>query len=329
MGARRSLAWCFVLLLSTPGVGRAEVRTWTHREPIPVSADAISRGTMLIPTPGVDAAITHMSVDVVDAGGDPISGVMLHHIVFLNFGSGLGKRDATCAAFRAKGAWFPAPAWAERFFARGAESSTLEFPDGAGYRLERGDRWGALYMLMRYDPASVEPAWLQYTVTYRTGADAAKVEYARLLWMDVRNCEVDPVYSIAGGGSASAPDVRSMEFTLPESGRLVSGMGHLHGGGLRLELHEPDCGDREVWRSVPTWGADDHAPLRMSGFAASPGIPVAKGQRLRLDSLYDALAPHADVMGILGLMFVPDSRVTPEAACEAAPLLEILPADAR
>ena len=337
---RRWLGWTLgALILSIPGSGVPHavtppippaVRTWTHREPIEIGARETARGVVLLPAPeiegGENAAITHFEMDLVDEDGRPLrsDGVMLHHVVVMNYGNSLvgsgSRRDATCSSFAASSSWQWAPAWAERFFSRGAERSTLEFPEGYGYRLARGDRWSAFYMLMSHGNRD-ERVYLQYTVTWVTRAQAAGMQFARLLWLDVRNCRVDPVYSIAGGGTE---DTQTFDFTLPESGRLVSGMGHLHSGGKRLELREPDCDDREVFRSLPTWSDPDEAPERMSGFTSSSGIPVAKGQRLRLASIYDAVHPHADVMGIMGVMFVPDPGVTPAVACGALPILSPL-----
>ena len=46
---------------------------------------------------------------------------------------------------------------------------------------------------------------------------------------------------------------RSADFTMPESGRIVAGGGHLHGGGLRLELSDQTCG-RSSSPPSRTWG---------------------------------------------------------------------------
>ena len=69
---------------------------------------------------------------------------------------------------------------------------------------------------------------------------------------------------------------------MPESGRLISGGGHLHGGGIRLELRNATCGT-VPFESRPTWGGPKPKPLlhepgptKMSSFRSTEGIPVAQ-----------------------------------------------------
>jgi plastocyanin len=55
----------------------------------------------------------------------------------------------------------------------------------------------------------------------------------------------------------------------------------------------------------------------MSGFNTQKGIPVAKGERLRLDANYDDSLVHTRVMGIMIAYLAPDSTV--HSACGAPP----------
>ena len=50
-------------------------------------------------------------------------------------------------------------------------------------------------------------------------------------------------------------------------------------------------------------------PINMSGFVTPSGIPVAKGQRLKITANYDDRWPHVRVMGIFGVYFSPDPAV--------------------
>ena len=47
-------------------------------------------------------------------------------------------------------------------------------------------------------------------------------------------------------------------------------------------------------------------PINMSGFLSQQGLPLAKGQRLKLTANYDNRYPHTRVMGIFGAYFAPD-----------------------
>jgi len=55
----------------------------------------------------------------------------------------------------------------------------------------------------------------------------------------------------------------------------------------------------------------------MSGFTSAKGIPLAAGERVVLESDYDAALPHTRVMGISVVFMAPDASVT--AACGARP----------
>jgi plastocyanin len=105
---------------------------------------------------------------------------------------------------------------------------------------------------------------------------------------------------------------------MPESGRVVAAGGHVHGGAKNLAISEPDCGDRVMGTSDPTWGLPGHpfynvkpvlhepGPIHMTGFGSAKGFPVARGQRLRLTARYDNELPHTRVMGIAMAYVAPD-----------------------
>jgi plastocyanin len=115
---------------------------------------------------------------------------------------------------------------------------------------------------------------------------------------------------------------------MPESGRIVGIGGHVHGGAKQLVVSQPDCWDRTLARLRPAWGLPDHpyyrvrpvlhepGPIAMSGVNSARGFPVARGQRLRLTSEYDAELPHARVMG-LGIAYLAPGPVP--AGCPALP----------
>ena len=48
-------------------------------------------------------------------------------------------------------------------------------------------------------------------------------------------------------------------------------------------------------------------PRQMTTFSTAPGLPVRRGDTLRLSALYDNSAPHTRVMGIMILYFAPGS----------------------
>jgi plastocyanin len=277
-----------------------------------------------IPKPAVNGHITKMETDVVDATtGEPvpISRLMLHHIVFFN---GL-KRDNTCSDFLSfdTRTWFGlAP---QRFYAAGEERAKLSLPPGYGYPTSGGDIWGMTYMLMNHR-AAPDNALIQYKVTVEDDPGTTPV---KPYWLDVNDCRADPVYNVPGTGGKKSTSAVGRDYVIPESGRIVAGAGHVHGGARSLNITKPDCGDLKVAESTPTWGLPDHpfynvrpilhepGPINMSGFHTSTGIPVAAGERIRLNSLYDNSLPHVRVMGIFVVYIAPGAAGTPP--CGGAP----------
>jgi plastocyanin len=333
----RALA-TFTIIVATfvavsPAAAEQQQLTYTYG-PIALAPYEVDQGTALtgVPKPSVDGYITHMEVEVVDAKGQRISPLhlMLHHVVFLNLGAP-GKfdhHDWTCSTFTGLDYKTKLPALADRFYAAGEERNKLLLPDGYGYPVKGDDSWILTWMLMNHHPADAK-AYIQYKLTYETGRSLPP---AYMVWLDVKNCLSDPVYDVPGGGGPGSIDSRSTTWTAPEPGRIVAGGGHLHGGGKSIVLSEPDCGGREVFASRPLYGLPSNdfyrvvpalhepGPVNMSGFNTAAGIPITRGQRLKITANYDDSLPHVRVMGIYGVYFSPDASVTD--GCQPLPQLQ-------
>jgi hypothetical protein len=194
--------------------------------------------------------------------------------------------------------------------------------------------------------ASADHALIHYEVTVDTNPLTA----VKPFWLDVRDCRADPIYNIpsvapkvkkkhkrAGSKASSAASKRgkvklkkgwkpgsrpttneARDYLFLESGRIVAGAGHVHGGAVGLRLTEPGCGNRQIADSDPTWGLPDHpfynvrpvlhepGPINMSAFRSTTGLPVDAGETIRLNSIYDNSLPHVRVMGIMILYLAPD-----------------------
>ncbi len=55
-------------------------------------------------------------------------------------------------------------------------------------------------------------------------------------------------------------------------------------------------------------------PINMSGFYSAKGVPLAAGERVVLESRYDAAQPHTRVMGIMIAYFAPDASANQRCA---------------
>ena len=286
----------------------------TARFPISVGGFAVVQNDKIPTNPPLNGYITDMETDVVDADGSqvPISRLMLHHIVFVN----PLRADKTCESFLNWDTQTYAPG-RERFYAAGEERAKMSLPDGYGYPTVANQPWFVLYMVMNHRGAT-DTAFVQYKVTI----DSAALTPVDPYWMDVANCKADPVYNAPGTGGPNSTHMLTDDATMPQGGRIVAGLGHVHGGAKGLTVTQPDCGNRQIANSIPTWAPPDHpfytvrpilhepGPLNMTAFNTEQGIPVAAGERVRLHSLYDNSRAHTRLMGIELLYIAPDASVT-------------------
>jgi plastocyanin len=339
--------------IPTGRIGGYDVRQWYV---LPQSL-GISDG---VPKLGADGYITHMETDVIDADtGEqvPISRLMLHHIVFLN----LNRQDTTCAGQgftgfdgnNQYGRFAP-----QRFYAAGEERMKMSMPPGYGYKTNPGDQWTIVAMVMNHRSAP-DNALIHYEVTVD---NSPGIQAVKPYWLDVRDCRADPIYNIPSVARkamakkekqgrkavvakkrkkgkkrpkrAASISTESRDYVIPESGRLIAGAGHVHGGAVGLKLTQPNCGNRQVTESTPTWGSADHpfynvrpilhepGPINMSAFRSTTGLPINAGETLRLNSIYDNSLPHVRVMGIMVAYLAPDPSITQN--CGPVPGWEVL-----
>ena len=290
----------------------------TYRVPISVGPYEVLQTTDFAPRPSDSGFITHMETDIVDGNGTPvpITRLMLHHIVFVN----LARRDRTCGQISLFDGLSTIQGF-ERFYAAGEERAKLALPPGYGYKTNNTP-WALLYMVMNHRNV-VDQAYVQYKVTIETDPGAhGGMKEVHPYWMDVENCQADPQYTVPGTGGPGSTHLRTMDVVMPEAGRIVAGAGHVHGGAQKITLTQPNCGDRQIADSVPTWGNTDHpfynvrpilhepGPVNMTAFVTPTGIPVPVGEVVRLNSTYDNSEPHMRVMGIELIYVAPDPTVT-------------------
>jgi len=209
--------------------------------------------------------ITRLVPDLVRADGSALRSdhVMFHHAVWLNRTRG----DAT-------GPSELAGAYPERFFGAGEEKTTLDLPDGYGYRYENTDNWTLNHMLHNLINRSFE-LYIQYTLDFYPDGSAAANDMiqVRPIWMDVDNGSFYPTFDVMkptarqpgmlgykqkayrtdGGGrdgtltfpddalanpyeTRSEPNRKLNEWTVDRDGYLVWTAGHVHSGGLWTDL---------------------------------------------------------------------------------------------
>ena len=318
---RRSLA-CLaatvsVLTLAAPPASAAQ-RTYTLRHgPITLGGFQTKYPRSVVPALKRNGYIVGMSTRLVDRRGRPISikRVMLHHIVFINRGRPGGPRKLNSCEGRN----------AEPFYGTGEETQRLILPPGYGYKIDRRERWTAVAMYMSHS-SKVQRVYLQYRITIET---SKKLEPVKPLWLRANGCDPDSSYTVPGGGAPGSEDVRSHDWKMPISGRIVAAGAHLHGSAKSLQVSQPRCGSRTLIDHRPLWGQPDDVvykvrpslhepgPIATGYFLSRSGIPIQKGEYLRVTGRYDAQIPHPLVMAITHIYVARDRGAS--RACDPLP----------
>jgi plastocyanin len=301
-----ALAPVVLLVLAAAPASGATREVTLRYGPIGVDGYGTVIRTVKVATPQVDGFITRMHARVVDRRGRqvPVRQIMLHHILF----STPARRDETYC-----------PGASERFYGTGEENQWLRLPQGYGYPITRSERWKMNFMLMNHRPRYDEQ-YLEYRMTI---SDELKIP-VRPVWLGATGCLRDPIFNVPGGDAPGSTFVRSRTWTAPADGRLVAAAGHAHGGTRSLELSQPRCGNRTLIRSMPRYGYPDNpvynvlpvlhepGPIDMSWWHSATGIPVRKGEQLRVNALYDGEMPHTRAMGIVHAYFAPGGPLSDE-----------------
>ncbi|MEA2219401.1 MAG: hypothetical protein QOJ35_2027 [Solirubrobacteraceae bacterium] len=263
---------------------------------------------ILVPTPHRTGYITRMEAHLVDDRGERVSirDVMLHHIVFITNGA---EKRGSCPG---RGG--------EPFWGTGEERQPLKLPRGYGYKIAAKDQWRMQTMLMSHS-LQAHRVRVVYTVRMVVGATLTRV---KPLWLRANGCAKHPSYDIEGDGPPGSVHVKQSLWRMPLSGRIVAAGGHLHGSSYGLTVSQPRCNDRVLIDQKPLYGFPDDivyrarpvlhepGPIATGMFLSERGIPVRKGEMLKVTGRYDGSRPHPRVMAITHIYVAPD-RDAPRA----------------
>jgi plastocyanin len=305
-----------LLVLAAPAL--ASERTFKLRfGPVALDGYQVKQNSDPVKSPPVNGYITHMRAHVVDKHGRdiPIKRLMLHHVLFTNRGRHEGERhDGACPDLAR-----------ERIYGTGEEHQVLDLPDGYGIPAHKGDKWWAAWMLMNHRQKR-DVGYIEYDVTVETSRTLTPV---KAYWLDVTDCRGSVYYNIPGGGAAGSTSSKTVVWRPPFDGRLIAGGAHLHGGTKGMKMFQTRCSDRAIVSSKPLYGMPSDSvyhvlpvlhepgPINTSWFETSAGIPVVKGERIRVSGDYDDERPHVKVMAVMHVYMARDSSVS--HACEPLP----------
>src|SRR3954454_10069455 len=214
-------------------------------------------------------------------------------------------------------------------FAAGEEKTITQFPRGFGYRYAPKDPWRVNYMLHNLfpNPARVYLTW-DVDFVPAASAAAAGIKPVQALWLDVGKGNYPVFDALRGTGKHNRyrfpEDARGAErrkigdqqrFTAPFDMTLVAAGGHVHPGGLWVDLRSTRGGrTRNIFRSEAKY----YEPAGAVSWDASMTftkpdwrVAVRKGDTLSVSATYDTTrASWYEVMGIIDpLWFTTDPSV--------------------
>jgi plastocyanin len=227
-----------------------------------------------------------------------------------------GKRPAVDVLHLHHGVWlmrgYPT-------FAVGEEKTITQFPRGFGYRYDPSDPWILNHMLHNLTPASAQ-VYITWDIDFvpASAPAAAEIQEVEPLWLDVGADANYPVFDAQRGwghhGRYTFPDDArgaqrrnigpQQHVTMPEDVTLVAAGGHVHPGGLYVDL-KATRGSRTktIFRSEAKY----YEPAGAVSWDASMTftkpdwrVAVRKGDTLSVSATYDtSRASWYEVMGII------------------------------
>ena len=234
------------------------------------------------------------------------------------------------------------------FFGAGEEKTTLQLPTGYGLKVLGEDTWAMAHMLhnLTRRPRQVYVVW---DIDYIPAASAEQqgVRPAAPLWLDIMSGQrpIYPVFNVQKGyGARNASSGRrectyprsrcalfdpygldqrangkGYEYTVPEnfSGTLIGAGGHLHPGGLRLDMDIVRAGAVKRLFTSDAKYFDPSGPiswdLAMTVTRPDWRVQVRPGDKLRLNATYDSdRASWYEGMGIMQTWVAPGDTTGPD-----------------
>jgi plastocyanin len=227
----------------------------------------ISYSGTQIPKPAVDGYIVGIHPNLVrdDGSVPPVDVIHLHHGVWVNVGRG-----------------------GDLFFASGEEKTQMILPKGYGYPYKASEPWLINYMLHNL-LSTPDQVWIVYDMDFipASSPGAALIKPARPIWMDVQKGHIYPVFDVLKGsgtnGTFTYPDQavnpyrrrQLNEWTVDRDSVLITTAGHLHPGGLHVDLFDQRAGAQPTAAAKPSVNGDKAHLFRSNAIYYEPAGAVS------------------------------------------------------
>jgi hypothetical protein len=260
-----------------------------------------------------DGWLTGYYPRITDESGRALPGRLLHHVAFYN----TARSDFLC------------PAKPEHIFGAGGEMSNWLPISGLGYRVLKGDRVRVSTMFHNETDTNYPNVYLEVKMNYQRASavipassvvpakpvlregggagthsppsDALKNVYPA--WFDVKECG-NSSFDLNPG-----KNLRTGEFKLAYSGRLIGVGGHLHDYGHELVLEDSSKNAKLATLDAKLTPEGQLLSIPVVLFTSQGGYPLLSGETLKVTALYDnptgKFLPES-AMGIVVGYFLPD-----------------------
>jgi hypothetical protein len=223
---------------------------------------------------------------LVDASGNSVPGVVLHHVAFWNE----NRSDFLC------------PNKLEHIFGAGGELTDWAQIPGFGYRVEKGDRIKIDTMIHNPTAQSYDQTYLEVVIPYFDDASPAPVKNVYPAWMDVGGCG-NSGYDLPAGESKKTGSV-----AVKYSGVLLGVGGHMHDYAKQLILEDSRSKDPVAILPAKTDDRGRLLSMPVVTFFQTGGYAFSAGDKLTVTASYDNTSGKSlrdGAMGIVVGYFVP------------------------
>jgi hypothetical protein len=236
----------------------------------------------------VDGWLLAYTPKLVDASGNSVPGIVLHHTAFWNE----NRADFLC------------PNKEEHIFGAGGEMTVWAPIPGYGYRVQMGDKIRIETMVHNPTATSYDQVFLEVAIPYqdaRSDAGAApKSVYPA--WMDVTSCGSSG-YDLPAGQSEKTGTV-----AVKYSGVLLGVGGHMHDYGKQVVLEDTTRKETVAALDAKVDGEGHLLGMPVKTFFETGGYKFAAGDVLKISATYDNTTGKVlrdGAMGIVVGYFVP------------------------
>ena len=223
---------------------------------------------------------------LVDAAGNSVPGVVLHHVAFWNE----NRSDFLC------------PNKEEHIFGAGGELTDWAQIPGFGYRVEKGDQIRIETMIHNPTATSYEKTFLEISIPYVDDTTPAPVKNIYPAWMDVASCG-NSGYDLPPGPSKKVGTV-----PVKYSGILLGVGGHMHDFGEQLTLEDSTAKDPVAVLPAKTDEQGHLISIPVVTFFQTGGYHFAASDQLTITATYNnptGKLLRDGAMGIVVGYFVP------------------------